>query len=102
VSWLHPEKIREVQIMGSKRFAKIDCCTQKITAFEQDRFFEVPVERSNTISSELSHFIRCIREGRAANGTCLNKNNGLVGANVVRLLEVTRSSMEKGRTETVE
>ena len=102
ISWLHPEKIREVQIMGSERFAKIDCGTQKITAYENNQFYDMPVERSNTINSELSHFIKCIREGRASNNTFLNKNNGLVGANVVRLLEITRSAMEKQRTELVE
>lgn len=102
VSWLHPEKIREVQIMGSNRFAKVDCITQKIAAYENDHFYDVPVVQSNTINSELSHFVRCIREGRACNDKFLNKNNGLVGANVVKLLEITRFAMEKGRTQEVE
>ncbi len=101
VSWLHPEKIREVQIMGSNRFAKIDCGTQKITGYENDQFFDLPVERSNTINQELSHFVQCIREGRLCNDTFLNKNNGLVGANVVRLLEITKTSIENQRTENV-
>lgn len=101
VSWLHPEKVREVQIMGSDRYAKIDCGTQKIIAYEDGHFFDLPVERSNTINSELSHFVKCIREGRASNDTFLNKNNGLVGANVVKLLEITRAAMEKQRTEAV-
>jgi UDP-N-acetylglucosamine 3-dehydrogenase len=102
VSWLHPEKIREVQIMGSDRFAKIDCITQKVYAYERDRFYEVPVKRSNTINEELSHFISCIRQCRACNYAFLNKNNGLVGANVVRLLEITQKAMRNGRTEIVE
>jgi predicted dehydrogenase len=102
VSWLHPEKVREIQIMGSDRFAKIDCGTQKITAYENGHFFDLPVEPSNTINSELAHFIKCIREGRLSNDSCLNKNNGLVGANVVRLLELTRTAMENGKTEQVE
>ncbi|MCW4018873.1 MAG: Gfo/Idh/MocA family oxidoreductase [Candidatus Bathyarchaeota archaeon] len=102
VSWLHPDKVREVQIMGSDRFAKIDCMSQKLTAFENDHYFDVPVERSNTMNSELSHFVRCIREGRASCDTFLNKNNGLVGANVVKLLELTRKAMENGRTEQVD
>jgi UDP-N-acetylglucosamine 3-dehydrogenase len=101
VSWLHPEKVREVQIMGSNRYAKIDCGTQKITAYEDGHFFDLPVQRSNTINSELSHFVRCIREGRASNESFLNKNNGLVGANVVKLLEITRTAMENQRTEPV-
>jgi predicted dehydrogenase len=102
ISWLHPEKIREVQIMGAERFAKIDCITQKITAYEDGRFFDLPVERSNTINSELAHFVKCIREGRSSNDIHLNKNNGLVGANVVKLLEITKTAMENQRTEEVE
>jgi predicted dehydrogenase len=102
VSWLHPDKVREVQIMGSDRFAKIDCMNQTLTVFENDHYFDVPVERSNTMNSELSHFVRCIREGRASCDTFLNKNNGLVGANVVKLLELTRKAMENGRTEQVD
>jgi UDP-N-acetylglucosamine 3-dehydrogenase len=101
VSWLYPEKIREVQIMGSERFAKIDCGTQKISAYENGHFFDLPVERSNTINLELSHFVRCIREGLTTHETLLNKNNGVVGANVVRLLEFSRKAMENGRTEQV-
>jgi UDP-N-acetylglucosamine 3-dehydrogenase len=101
VSWLHPEKIREVQIMGSERFAKVDCGTQKIMAYENGRFFDVSLERSNTINLELSHFIQCIRQGRTAPETLLNKNNGLVGANVVRLLELSQKATQSGRTEIV-
>jgi UDP-N-acetylglucosamine 3-dehydrogenase len=101
VSWLNPEKIREVQIMGSDGFAKIDCGTQKISAYEKGRFFDIPVERSNTINLELSNFVQCIRKGCTSNETFLNKNNGLVGANVVRLLELSRKSAENGRTEIV-
>ena len=102
VSWLDPERKREVQIMGSNNFAKIDCVTQKIIVFEKDQFIELPVTKSNTINGELSHFIDCIRESRASNYTYLNKNNGLVGANVVKLLEVSKSAMVNERTERVE
>jgi UDP-N-acetylglucosamine 3-dehydrogenase len=97
VSWLNPERCREVQIMGSKRFAKIDCITQKMKAYEND-FFDVPVERSNTIGNEISHFIQCVREGKTSHDVLLNKNNGLVGMNVVKLLEVSKSAMENGKT----
>ena len=101
ISWLHPERSREVKIMGSDKFAKIDCITQKITAYENGKFFDLPIERSNTINGELTHFIQCIREGKALNETYLNKNNGLVGTNVVRLLELSRESMKKEQTVTV-
>jgi UDP-N-acetylglucosamine 3-dehydrogenase len=102
VSWLNPERYREVQIMGSKRFAKIDCVSQKIVACENEKFFEVPVEKSNTIGEEISHFVDCIREGQISHDVLLNKNNGVVGSNVVRLLEISRKAMKSGRTEQVE
>jgi UDP-N-acetylglucosamine 3-dehydrogenase len=101
VSWLHPERYRMVQVMGSKRYAKIDCITQKMVGYEAGNFFEIPVERSNTIASELTHFVTCIRDLNS-NKVAMNKNNGLVGTNVVRLLEITRKSLENGKTERVD
>jgi len=102
LSWLYPGKIREVSIMGSDRFAKINCLTQEITAFENGQFHEVPVEKTNTINAELAHFIECIRNGNTSFNGYPNKNNGVVGANVVRLLEITRNSMKQEKTERVE
>jgi len=102
LSWLTPGKTREVSIMGSKRFAKIDCLKQEVKAFEDDRFYSIPVERNNTIEAELKHFIKCIQNNHVLNNGYLNRNNGLLGANVVRLLEVARRSVEEERTESVE
>jgi len=102
LSWLTPGKTREVSVMGSKRFANIDCLTQEIKAFENDHFYNIPVERNNTIGAELEHFIECIRNNHASNDEYSNQNSGLLGANVVRLLEVARRSVEEERTERVE
>jgi len=102
LSWITPGKTREVSVMGSKRFAKIDCLTQEITAFENGHIYNIPTKRNNTIEAELNHFIECIHNNRALNSEYLNHNNGLLGANVVRLLEVARRSMEEERTERVE
>lgn len=102
LSWLTPGKTREVSVMGSKRFAKIDCLTQEIKAFENGHFYDIPVERNNTIEAELEHFIGCIRNNHASNSGYLNQNSGLLGANVVRLLELARRSVEEERTERVE
>lgn len=101
LSWLTPGKTREVSVMGSKRFAKIDCLTQEIKAFENGQFYNIPVERNNTIEAELEHFIGCIRNTHASNSIYLNQNNGLLGAKVVRLLELARRSVEEERTERV-
>jgi len=75
---------------------------QEIKAFENDHFYNIPVERNNTIGAELEHFIECIRNNHASNDEYSNQNSGLLGANVVRLLEVARRSVEEERTERVE
>ena len=102
LSWLSPGKTREVSVMGSKRFAKIDCLTQEVKAFENGHFYNILVERNNTIEEELEHFIGCIQNNNALNNEYSNQNSGLLGANVVRLLEVARRSVEEERTERVE
>ena len=101
LSWLLPEKTREVYIVGSKRSAKIDCLVQDIKAFENGHFFDIPVKRNNTIQAELEHFIDCIKNNNDGNHNYLIQNGGLVGANVVKLLEVAKRSVESGRTERV-
>jgi len=102
LSWLAPGKTREVSVVGSKRFAKIDCLKQEIKAFENGHFNNIPVERNNTIETELEHFIECIRNNHVLNNGYVNQNSGFLGANVVRLLEVARRSVEDERTERVE
>jgi len=102
LSWLHPQKVREVSVMGSKGFVKTDCLTQEVNAFENGHFYNIPVERNNTIAAELAHFAECVQNNHVSNNGYLNRNDGLLGANVVKLLEVARRSMEKERTERVE
>ena len=105
LSWLLPGKIREINISGSKRFGKIDCLSQGISIFENGEFHNLPVEINNTIMDELTHFINCIRarEQNRKSGTpkCQNRNGGLLGANVVSLLETARRSIETDKTEYV-
>jgi UDP-N-acetylglucosamine 3-dehydrogenase len=102
LSWLLPGKTREVNVMGSKRCGKIDCLRQAIEAFESGDFYDVPVKRNNTIKDELEHFIDCIHNGKSGNLVCNNRNGGLLGANVVRLLETARQAIGTEKTEHVE
>ena len=102
LSWLHPEKIRQVSIMGSERFVRVDCLSQTIQGFKGGIFYKIPVERSNTIKSELFHFVESIRNANSSGPDRFNINNGGIGAKVVRLLEITRQAMINGRTESVE
>ena len=101
VSWQNPLRRREVQIMGSKGFAIVNCITQEIEAHENGQIFQVPVEKSNTISGEIIHFAQCIKNHRPPVEGFINKNNGLVGANVVKLLEIAKASMINRRSEPV-
>jgi UDP-N-acetylglucosamine 3-dehydrogenase len=102
LNWLSPGKVRELSIMGSKRFAKIDCLTQEVKVFEDDHFYDLPVQSNNTIGAELDYFIRCIQKGSIPKSNGSHQNNGLMGAKVVKLLEVSRQSMKEARTKTID
>ena len=102
LSWLSPEKTREVCIMGSKRFASINCLTQNVKVFENNGFRDVYVKRNNTIRDELEHFIYCVQNNHVVNKGYLNESSGLLGAHVVRLLEIARKSVDEEKTESVD
>lgn len=102
LSWLSPGKTREVCVMGSNRFAKIDCLSQDVKVFENNGFHDVYVKRNNTIEEELEHFIYCVQNNSVVNNSYLNESSGVLGAHVVRLLEITRKSVEEERTESVD
>jgi len=102
MSWLSPGKTREVNVIGSNGCAKIDCLSQDVKVFENNCFHDVYVERNNTIEDELMHFIHCIQNNGVVNHTYLNESNGLLGAHIVRLLEIARKSIEEERTESVD
>jgi predicted dehydrogenase len=102
LSWLLPGKTREVNVSGSKGFAKIDCLNQVIEGYKNGEIYAIPVKRNNTIKDELEHFIKCIGNGKSGNPVCNNRNGGLLGANVVKLLEAARRSVETEKTERVE
>jgi len=102
LSWLSPGKTREVSVMGSNRFAKIDCLSQDVKVFEDNGFHDAHVNRNNTIQDELTHFIHCVRNNHVVNNSYINESNGEVGAHVVRLLEIARKSLEEERTVSVD
>ena len=100
LSWLLPGKVREVTVVGSRRIAKVDCLTQEVTVFEGDKSFKLDVKPNNTIEEELKHFKQSILNNGLRNGFRVF-NSGIIGANVVRLLEAARRSIEEGRTVSV-
>jgi UDP-N-acetylglucosamine 3-dehydrogenase len=102
LSWLSPGKTREVCVMGSKRFASVNCLSQGVKVFENNGFRDVYVKRNNTIEEELEHFIYCVKNNGVVNNSYLNENSGLLGAHVVRLLEIARKSVEEEKTKSVD
>jgi acetyltransferase-like isoleucine patch superfamily enzyme len=99
LSWLLPGKDRKVTIVGSNRTANLDCLTQEVTVFEKDRSYKLNVASNNTIEAELRHFKECI-QNNGLNNNFTVQNSGIIGGEVVRLLEVTRRSLEEGKTVT--
>jgi UDP-N-acetylglucosamine 3-dehydrogenase len=97
VSWLDPDKRREVTVVGSNGIAHLDCATQKLTIDGPQGKHEVPVFPSNTLASEIIHFADCIRSNQDA-APFANHSDGLLGARVVSLLEACRESMLQDRT----
>ena len=93
LSWLEPGKIRELNIIGSKRSARVDCLNQWIKIFEEkkDNSFKVDIPVNNTIFDEISHFVRSIRDENN------HKNPGSVGAANMAVLEGLKKSMVEQR-----
>jgi len=100
LSWLLPGKTREVTVIGSERAVRVDCSTQNVDVFEEDRSYRLNVQRNNTIEAELRHFIECI-QNCGLNNDFTVENSGVKGAQVVKLLEAARSSLEEDRTVSV-
>jgi UDP-N-acetylglucosamine 3-dehydrogenase len=90
ISWLQPGKVRELNIIGSKRSATIDCVGQSIVIHENNEQrspVEVPV--NNTIFDEAKHFVNSIRDENN------HKNPGPVGAGNISVLESLKLSKTK-------
>jgi len=93
ISWTLPEKIRQVDLIGSKRCAKIQCLDQKVRIFENDESEQsLQIQPNNTLKDELSHFVNAIEQGSFVS------NDGELGAKVVELIEHTQTSLKKAKT----
>ena len=96
ISWTLPEKVREVDLIGSKACAKIQAVTQKVTLFEgTNEGRELNIIENNTLGDELRCFIDAVKNN--SNVT----NNGMIGAKTVELVEATRKSLENKKTITL-
>jgi len=92
-SWTLPEKTRIIDIVGHDDCLKIDCLNQKVKVFHNGAFTgELPVQPNNTLRDEILHFLDAVEKGSIVS------NDGLAGARVVQALEMSRKSLEKGKT----
>jgi len=101
LSWLMPGKTRQVNISGSEKTAQIDCLSQAIRINDGAKTYDLNVEVNNTIRSELTHFLECVRRRRSGE-IYENNNHGILGARVVELLEAARKSLEQNKTVLVD
>jgi UDP-N-acetylglucosamine 3-dehydrogenase len=101
LSWLDPEKHRDVTVVGSNGSAQLDCLDQRLFLQKQERHERVLVVPSNTLKEEVIHFTQCI-EWNDYPGRYPNISDGLLGSNVVKLLEAATRSLREQCTVQVE
>ena len=93
ISWTLPEKVREVDIIGSKACAKIQAISQKVTLFEgSNEGKNLKIKENNTLGDELKQFTEAVKNGSVVS------NDGKIGAKTVELVEATRKSLEQEKT----
>ena len=97
VSWLDRQKRRNVTVVGSEGIARLDCGEQTAVLQRGDQVDRVNITPSNTLRMEISHFAECISHNSRSESFA-NLSDGLLGAQVVTLLEAARESMRKERT----
>ena len=113
VSWLHPRKIRQITIVGSKKMAVYDDVseTEKIHIYDKglaipddgnDKFSAWPlnyrygdvvipfISNAEPLKLECSHFIKCIIEGKRP------RSDGWAGYRVTSILEAADRSLANG------
>jgi predicted dehydrogenase len=111
-SWLDPDKIRRMTVVGSKKMLVYDDIepTSKIRIYDKsvegpryyDNFAEfaysykygditIPqLKGGEPLRTELQHFVTCINEGVPCN------SDGFAGMQVVQILEAAKESLESG------
>jgi UDP-N-acetylglucosamine 3-dehydrogenase len=97
VSWLDTEKSRELTVVGSEGTAKLDCLEQKAVLTKNGSTAQIPIDSSNTLREEILSFVNCNIRSRQ-NETYTNPADGVLGAQVVRLLEASKESLAQDRT----
>lgn len=99
VNWITPVKIRELAVTGTKGLIELDYINQKLTIYRSkvERRFEsfeeflakfgrpqvidISIAGEEPLKIELSHFIDCVREGRAC------QVDGRIGLKALKIAE---------------
>ena len=114
-SWLDPDKIRRMTVVGSKKMMVYDDVqpTEKIRIYdkgvEKPKYYDtyaefhysykygdivIPkIEGTEPLSTELNHFIECIMDNAEP------LSNGKSGLHVVKILEAAQESLDKGNNQ---
>jgi predicted dehydrogenase len=113
VSWLHPRKIRQITIVGSKKMAVYDDISESEKIHIYDKGLAVPpngngkynswppsyrygdvvipfISNAEPLKVECNHFINCINEGNRP------RSDGLMGFKVTSILEASDRSLSNG------
>lgn len=117
VSWLHPRKIRQITIVGSKKMAVYDDISESEKIHIYDKGLAMPpnengklvnwppsyrygdvlipfISNAEPLKAECSHFINCINQGS------MPRSDGLMGFKVTCILEAAdRSLANEGQRE---
>jgi predicted dehydrogenase len=111
-SWLHPERVRTMTLVGSKRMlicddsqlrTKVRIYDRRVEApprgsgagasgwrYHKGKMWTLPVEADEPLKVECAHFVDCIRHGLKP------LTSGAEGMQVVRILEAASRSLEAG------
>jgi predicted dehydrogenase len=93
ISWTLPEKVRQVDVIGSKACAKIQAINQHVTVFENsNEGKKLDIKPNNTLGDELKGFINAVKKGE------MLSNDGFIGAKTVEIIEKTFESLKKQKT----
>ena len=91
LSWLHPQNVKEITIVGSAGSLEVDCLRQLLTQHSLDTTFSIPITPSNAMVTQIEHFADRVAQGDHA--------IDLTGPRAVETLEaVNRSVSEKKLT----
>lgn len=113
VSWLHPRKIRQVTIVGSKKMAVYDDISESEKIHIYDKGLAIPpnengkctnwpptyrygdvvipfISNTEPLRAECNHFITCIKEGSRP------KTDGFMGFRIITILEAADRSLCNG------